>query len=100
MLLRLRRAIPLVLLGALVAAIAAFGVSKVLPPVYRATTQLYIAPSTNTSLALQDVILGQNLARTYAQMVTGETVLRPAMQQVGRSDLVAFADHTDVSQVR
>jgi len=97
---RARRALPLIVIGGLAAAASAFAVSRTLPPVYRATAQLYVSPSTNSTLALQDVILGQNLARTYAQMATAEVVLRPAMDKLGRADIGAFQDRTEVSQLR
>jgi non-specific protein-tyrosine kinase len=51
-------------------------------------------------VALQQVILGQNLATSYVQLATAEVVLRPAMEKTGWKDLKAFRDRTSVSQVR
>ena len=96
----LRRWAPLVLVSALLAGLAAFGVSHVLPRQYRATTQLFVAPAANPTVALQEVILGQSLARSYVQLATAEGVLRPAMEKVGITDLQNFRDRTTVAQVR
>lgn len=95
-----RRWAPLVVLSAILAGSAAFGVSLALPPQYRATAQLFVAPAANPTVALQEVVLGQNLARSYVQLATAEVVLRPAMQKVGWTDLDDFRRRTSVAQVR
>jgi succinoglycan biosynthesis transport protein ExoP len=96
----MRRWAPLVVLSAVLAGVAAFGVSMTLPPQYRATAQLFVAPAANPTVALQEVILGQNLARSYVQLATAEVVLRPAMQKVGWADFEDFRERTNVAQVR
>jgi succinoglycan biosynthesis transport protein ExoP len=96
----LRRWAPLVALSAILAGVAAFGVSMVLPPQYRATAQLFVAPAANPAAALQEVILGQNLARSYVQLATAEVVLQPAMLKVNWTDLEDFRRRTDVAQLR
>lgn len=79
---------------------AATAVSLSLPKQYRATAELFVAPAANPTVALQEVILGQNLARSYVQLAAAEVVLRPAMQRVGWTDLESFRERTRVSQVR
>lgn len=86
--------------AATVAAVAAFGVSNVLAPEYQATAQLYLTPASTSTALYQDVVLGQNLARSYVPLVTADVVLRPAMTEVGWQDLKTFRERTDVSQVR
>jgi succinoglycan biosynthesis transport protein ExoP len=95
-----RRWAPLVILSAVLAGATAFGVSTALPSQYRATAQLFVAPAANPAAALQEVILGQNLARSYVQLATAEVVLQPAMQKVNWADLDDFRRRTDVAQVR
>ncbi len=96
----LRRWAVVVVLSALLAGLAAFGVSLALPPQYRATAQLFVAPAANPTVALQEVILGQNLAQSYVQLATAEVVLGPAMARVGLTDLDEFRNRTNVAQVR
>jgi capsular polysaccharide biosynthesis protein len=87
-------------LAAAVAGGAAFAVSVVLPREYKATAQLYVAPAANPTAALQDVLLGQNLAKTYVQLATADVVLRRAQQTVSWPDLKSFREHTQIAQVR
>lgn len=97
----LRRWSPVILVSAILAGIAAFGVSKVLPPEYKATAEMYLIPASGPSITFQDVVLGQNLARSYVQLATAEVVLRPAMDEIRWSgDLRAFQQRLQVSQVR
>jgi non-specific protein-tyrosine kinase len=51
-------------------------------------------------VALQEVILGQNLARSYVALATAEVVLRPAMQKIGWTDFEEFRKRMGVAQVR
>lgn len=95
-----RRRAPLVLLAALLGGAALLAVSLALPAQYRATAQLFIAPAAGPTVALPEVVLGQNLARSYVQLATAEVVLQPAMQTVGWADLDDFRKRTSVSQVR
>src|SRR5438128_6141042 len=96
----LRRWALLVLAGSAVAGAAAFLLSKAIPPEYGSTAQLYLAPASNPSASFQDVVLGQNLARSYVQLATAEVVFRPAMEKVHWDDLKSFQERTQVAQVR
>jgi polysaccharide biosynthesis transport protein len=87
-------------LAAAVAGSTAFAVSAVLPREYKATAQLYVAPAANPTAALQDVLLGQNLAKTYVQLATTDVVLRRAQETASWPDLKSFREHTQVAQVR
>ncbi|MDQ2914208.1 MAG: polysaccharide biosynthesis tyrosine autokinase [Chloroflexota bacterium] len=78
---------------------SAFLVSRTLPPDYRATAQLFLTPASSPT-GFQDVVLGQNLARSYVQLATAEVVLRPVMDGVGMSDLEQFRKRVLISQVR
>ncbi|MEK6227518.1 MAG: polysaccharide biosynthesis tyrosine autokinase [Chloroflexota bacterium] len=95
----LRRWAVLFVASVLIAGLAALAVSLALPKQYRATAQLFVAPASNPSVALQQVVLGQNLATSYVQLAKAEVVLRPAMAKVNWTDLKTFRDRTNVSQV-
>lgn len=45
-------------------------------------------------------MFGQDVARSYAQLVTSEVVLRPAAQRIGWVDLQSFTRLTQAAQVR
>lgn len=77
-----------------------FVLSKSLPPEYESTAQLYLTPASNSSAVVQDVVLGQNLARTYVSLVTADVVLQPAMDKIGWADISSFRNNARVSQVR
>jgi succinoglycan biosynthesis transport protein ExoP len=96
----IRRWALLVLAGVAIGGLAAFLVSRAIQPEYRATAQLYLAPAANPTLALQDVLLGQSLTRSYVELATADVVYGPAMTAVGRSDLNSFRAHAQVAQVR
>ena len=89
-----------VLAGAILGGIAALVVSLVLPPTYRATAQIFVAPAAEPAVALQEVILGQNLARSYVQLAGADVVLEPAMKRIGWPDLKSFRERTTIAQVR
>lgn len=101
---RMRRAIrrwsPIVVLGALLAGATSLVVSLSLKPEYVATAQLYIAPASNPTVAFQDVVLGQNVARSYVQLVTSDVVLKPAATQMNWTDLKEFRERVQATQVR
>jgi capsular polysaccharide biosynthesis protein len=97
---QLRRWLFIAAIGAIMAGLAAFLVSLVLPPTYRATAQLFVAPATDTALALQDATVSQNLARSYVQLAGADIVLEPAMKRVAWTDLRTFRDRTTIAQVR
>jgi succinoglycan biosynthesis transport protein ExoP len=96
----LRRWALLVVAAGILGGLGMLAISLALPPQYRARAELFVAPTANPTVALQEVILGQNLARSYVQLATAEVVLRPAMQKVGWTDLQTFRERTAVSQVR
>jgi len=95
-----RRWGALMAVGAVSAALAALLVSKALPEQYKATAQLFLSPASNPTIVLQDAVLGQNLARSYVQLVSSEVVLRPAMDEVSWLDLRTFRDQLQVAQIR
>jgi succinoglycan biosynthesis transport protein ExoP len=90
----------LIVAASLIGGLTAFLVSQTLPPEYRATAQLYLTPTSNPTVALQDVVMGQNLARSYVHLATAGSVLAPAMEQVGEDDLKKFRARTQVAHVR
>lgn len=90
----------IIAIGALIAGLAAFLISEAVPSEYQATAQLYVTPASTSTVIFQDVVLGQNLARTYVVLVTSEVVLRPAMAKVGWTDVNTFRDRTQAAQVR
>jgi capsular polysaccharide biosynthesis protein len=96
----LRRWGLVVLVGAILGGLAAFAVSLVVPPVYKATAQIFVAPAAEPAVALQEVVLGQNLAKSYVQLAGADVVLEPAMKRVGWSDLKSFRERTTIAQVR
>jgi capsular polysaccharide biosynthesis protein len=90
-----------VLIAAALGGVAAFVVSAVLPPTYRATSQLFVAPAADPAAALGEVIQGQNLARSYVQLAGADVVLEPAMKRVGWTDGInSFRERTTIAQVR
>lgn len=84
-----------------IGATLAFGVSSLIPREYKATAQLYVAAANNpASVVQEDVVSGGRVANTYAQLATADVVLRPAMQNIGATDLEAFRNRLQVSQLR
>ena len=68
----LRSALPLIAIGTLVGALAAFLLSSVLPPTYQADTTLLVGQSSNpgTTADYNQLLISQRLSQTYAQLVT------------------------------
>ena len=95
----IRRWAGLVGIAMIVGAVVSFGVSRVIPPEYRATAQLYLAPAPNATASV-DIVGGQNLARSYAQLANSSVVLRAAMDDVGWTDLKTFRDLANSAWVR
>jgi capsular polysaccharide biosynthesis protein len=89
-----------IIIGAGLGGLAAFAVSVAMPSTYRATAQLFVAPAADPAAALQDVTLGQNLARSYVQLAGTDVVLEPAMRRVGWTDLKSFRERTTIAQVQ
>jgi len=96
----IRRWALLAITGVAFGGLAALLVSRAIQPEYRATAQLYLAPAANPSLALQDVLLGQTLTKSYVELATADVVYGPAIAAVGRSDLKSFRARAQVAQVR
>jgi capsular polysaccharide biosynthesis protein len=97
---QLRRSLLVAAISGLLAGLAAFLVSLALPPTYRATAQLFVAPATDTALAIQDATVSQNLARSYVQLAGADVVLEPAMKKVAWTDLRTFRERTTIAQVK
>ena len=73
----------LVLVGCLLSAIAAFLVSSQIPDVYQARVALFVNQGENGgSQSYNDQLLSQNLTKTYAQLVTGNSHLKIVAEQV------------------
>jgi capsular exopolysaccharide synthesis family protein len=97
----IRRWIGLVAAATVLAGGVAFVVSKLTPPQYEATAQLYLAPASNPTVSFQDVALGQSLAATYVQLATANVVLDTAKEKIGWTDSdAAFRAGLQVSQIR
>ena len=81
----LRRWLWLIALAALVAGGTAFAVSYwTVKPIYQATTRLIVQPSTTTSgTSYIDVLAGQHVATTYAEMLKSRSLLWSALAAMG-----------------
>jgi tyrosine-protein kinase len=68
----LRSSLPLIVIGTLVGALAAFLVSSVLPRTYEADTTLLVGQASNpgTTADYNQLLISQRLSQTYAQLVT------------------------------
>ncbi len=74
----------LLILGVVLAAGAAFAVSKPQTPIYQASTTLFInqAPTSNTS-DYNAVLTSERLAQTYSKMLTQRPILEATLKDVG-----------------
>lgn len=73
----------LICLAALFAGIIAFGISKIIPPVYEATTTVMInGQSVNEVISYSSMEMNVQLAQTYAQMMTQPTVLQEVQNRL------------------
>lgn len=84
-----RRRLPLLLLGSLLAALIALSLSFVLPPRYVASVQVLMLASAGQLSEPADLIAAQALARNYASLVKTDAVLREA------ADLLHLGWNTD-----
>jgi non-specific protein-tyrosine kinase len=74
----------LIILAVIVAAIGAYFVSKLIPPIYQAqTTVLVDMASSNQSIDYSSVMLSSQLTQTYAQMITKTPVLSEVATRLG-----------------
>lgn len=96
----LRRWLGLAIFATILGGVVAYAVSRVLPEEYQATAQLYLVPSASDT-TVPDVLLGQNLARSYVQLATADVVLAPAANKVGwTGTLRTFRDRVQIAQVK
>jgi len=68
----LRSSLPLIVIGTLAGALAAFLVSSVLPPTYQAQSTLLVGQAGNpgTTADYNQLLISQRLSQTYARLVT------------------------------
>ncbi|MHB8574496.1 MAG: tyrosine-protein kinase domain-containing protein [Dehalococcoidia bacterium] len=79
-----RRRWWILVLGTLVAAATAFGVSKRLTPIYQAQATLLLNLATQPSTpTLQDISASQALTKTYARLITSRPTLEEAARRLG-----------------
>src|SRR4030042_5061524 len=74
----------LIVLAVAVAAIGAFFISKLLPPVYQAKTTILVdMASSNKSLDYNTLLMSSQLTQTYSQMLTKKPVLEEVATRLG-----------------
>jgi non-specific protein-tyrosine kinase len=76
-----------VLAATLLAGVASYVVSARLPKVYESTAKLLVAPGQlgNVSSNYNDVLAGERLSRTYAEVIENRSVVEDAVQRAGLS---------------
>lgn len=84
----------------MIGGLAGFGVSKLLPPEYESTAQVYLTAPASQTASPGDLTIAPNLAPTYVQLAASDVVLQRAMARLGLVDLPSFKGHTQVAQVR
>ena len=97
-----RKWLWLIVLCAVVAAGAAYVVSKNSTPIYQATSKLLVNQSSaanQMSIAYQDILMSQQLARTYANLLSEKPVIDGMAQRLGLpTDPKALSKYvTDIS---
>lgn len=80
-----RKWLWLIALCTVVAAVAAYVVSKNSTPIYQASTKLLVnqSSSNQANLAYQDILMSQQLARTYANLLADRPVVEATAQRLG-----------------
>ncbi|MGC8780280.1 MAG: polysaccharide biosynthesis tyrosine autokinase [Anaerolineae bacterium] len=80
-----RKWLWLIALCTVVAAAAAYVVSKNSTPIYQASTKLLVnqSSSNQANLAYQDILMSQQLARTYANLLADRPVVEATAQRLG-----------------
>src|SRR5438132_5356673 len=65
--------------------VVSYGVSPRLPKVYESTAKLLVAPGQlgNANSNYNDVLAGERLSRTYAEVIKNRSVLEDAVQRAG-----------------
>jgi capsular exopolysaccharide synthesis family protein len=98
----LRRWWWLLALGAVMGAAAAFGVSKAITPIYRASTTLLVNQTqTPGVIAYNDVLTSERLTKTYRELVTKRPVLEEVVDRVGEPESAeALRNMVSVSVIR
>lgn len=92
----------LILAATLLAGAAAFAASRLMSPVYEASTKLLInqAPTQQTS-EYTAILTSERLARTYSEMIVTRPVLQEVVSRLGISvDLEELQEAIEVSAVR
>jgi capsular exopolysaccharide synthesis family protein len=91
-------AIPIIV-GTVLAAVAAYVLSSAMPKVWESETRLLVGRALRTSSTdVDQFTTAQNLAATYGQLATSDAVLLPVMEELGISETVeAFVDRVSVS---
>ena len=79
-----RRWLWLLALATVVSAVLSFVVSSRLPRVYEATAKLLVTPGQpgNAASSYNDVLTGQSLTRTYAEVIKTRPIVEAAAQQI------------------
>jgi len=95
----LRRWSPLIAAAAVAGALGGLGMSKLTPPEYRASAQLYLLAGSSSN-QYQDAYTGQALAKSYVQLANADVVIRPAMERVGERDFDSFSARSGVTALR
>jgi non-specific protein-tyrosine kinase len=81
----LRRWGWLIGVGTLLVTLAAFGISKLMPPTYTATATILVNQQSSSTAGAQtsDVLYSQQMVRTYESMILTQPVLEAVIQSLG-----------------
>jgi len=102
-----RKWLLLVVLCTLVAAAAAYIVSKNSTPIYQASAKLLVnqsSASNQVNLAYQDILMSQQLARTYANLLSDRPVVEGTAQRLNlptdQKSLARLQENITVTPIR
>ena len=81
----LRSTLPLIIAGAILGAVSAFGVSSILPPTYQSQVTMLVGQASNpgTSADYNQLLISQRLSQTYAQLATLPKIAADVIEQLG-----------------
>jgi polysaccharide biosynthesis transport protein len=79
----LRARLGLIVVITALAAGISFGVGALLPPVYKASTSLLVHSGESSSANYDDVLVSEQLAATYAELLTKRPVIEAAARELG-----------------
>lgn len=98
----LRRWYWLLVIGIIVSAGASYTISKMMTPIYAATVTLQVNQVQNPGTPVyNDLLVSQQLAKTYAELIRKRPVLEPVIQQLSLNETYEnFLKHVSVSTVR